>query len=290
MSSRSRILGAAEVSLAVSSAGDAVVAWAWGSDDRGRPWRVQAVRRPAGGRWSDPVGVTPADGSRRPQVCIDADGGALVLYGRQRFGHPQVLRTQTWPAGGTWTDPQVLAWEGYGPSLAVDRAGNAVVAFTPDFTSVRATARPAGGVWERPQRLSPAGADIEGLSLAMNEAGAAVLALGRPAGRVDVVRRPPGGPWSEAERVVRAGTAVYAVVVALDDAGDTFLAWGGYALLGTYRPSGGTWGEPVTISPDPGADVLEATYAQIAPEGDVAVLWKQESMPLKVRLRSAGPV
>ncbi len=219
---------------------------------------------------------------------IGADGTVVALLGRQRFGHPQVLRTRDRATDGTWTEPALVTREGYSPILAVDPAGNAVVAFSPDFEGVRAAYRPAGGGWSAARGVSPEGVDVADFALAMTGAGEAVLALGRVSGRVDVLRRPVEGPWSVPERVVARGTTVYDVVLAVDDAGDTFLGWGGYALLGAYRPNGGAWSEPFTISPETGVDVLESTHARIAPDGDVAVLWDQEARPLKVRLMTAG--
>lgn len=278
-----------EVVLDVNPAGDVVVAWT-SRDRRDRPWRARSAYRPKGGPWSGPVAVTPRDGSRHPQVGLDDEGRGLLLLCRQRFGHPQVLKTRERSLDGTWTDPVVVTREGYDPVLAVDATGDALVAFSPDFSGVAAAFRPADGQWQRAQALSPEGVDVADFALAVNGVGEAVVALGRVNGRVDVMRRPVAGPWSAAERVVAAGDTVYDVLVALDDAGDTFLGWGGYALLGAYQPGGGAWAGSATISPDAGVEVLESTHAQIGPNGDVAVLWKQEARPLKVRTMSAGAV
>jgi hypothetical protein len=162
------------------------------------------------------------------------------------------------------------------------------VAFSSATGGVAAAYRPAGGAWGRPRSVSPEGVAVADFSLAMNAGGTAVLAVGRANGRVDVLRRPTEGPWSAPERVIRRGATVYDVLVAVGDAGDIFLGWGAYALLGAYLPHGGTWGEPVTLSPETQVDVLESTEARIAPGGDVAVLWRQEDRPLKVRLMDAG--
>lgn len=278
--------GAAVVDLAVSPSGAAVVAWSWGSDDRGKQWRIESVQRPPGGPWGAPVAATPASGAKDPQVGIAADGAVTLVYGRQRFGHPRVLKSRQRRAGA-WSDASVVATESYGESLTVDRAGNAIVVFTPDFNRVDATYRPAGRRWRAARTLSPDGATINDFSLAGNGRGRAVVLLGRGSGRVDLVQRPPGGPWSAPERVARPGTTVYDVVVALNGAGDTFAGWGGTALYGTYRQSGGTWRPRFTISPDAGVDVLEATFAAVAPNGDAVVLWEQEARPLRVRVLTA---
>jgi hypothetical protein len=76
--------------------------------------------------------------------------------------------------------------------------------------------------------------------------------------------------------------------VALNGAGDTFVGWGSYALVGKYRPHDGTWSKRFVISPDAGVEVLESTYAEVAPRGGVAVLWEQEDRPLKVRWMTAS--
>lgn len=282
------VYGAAEVDLAVSPRGAVVVTWAWGSDDRKKPWRIQSAYRRAGGGWSGPDDVTPVSGARSPRVGIDARGRAVLVYGRQRFGHPQVLEARRRLPGARWTRPTTVAAEGYGHSLAVDRAGNAVVVFTPDFTTVQAASRPAAGRWRALRTISPEGVEVEDYDLAMNGRGVAVVALGRGSGRVDLVRRPPRGPWSEPVRVARPGAVVYDVLVALNGSGDTFLGWGDYALYGAYRPVGGGWSERFTISPDAGVEVLEATAAEVARNGDVVVMWKQEGRPLKVRVRDAS--
>lgn len=73
----------------------------------------------------------------------------------------------------------------------------------------------------------------------------------------------------------------------MNAAGDTFLGWGMYGLDGTYRSAGGSWTEPFTIRRDQDADVLEAIFAAVAPNGEAVVLWDQEEMPLELRVWTA---
>jgi hypothetical protein len=277
------VYGADDLALAVSPRGAVVVAWAWGSDDREKAWRIQSAYRPRGGPWKESRDVTPASGADSPQVGIDAAGEVVMVYGRQLFGHPQVLKARDRVRGEGWTRPTDVAEEGYTHAVAVDRAGNAVVVFSPDFNRVQAVSRPAAGAWGTAENLSPVGAEVNDFALSMNGPGTAIVALARGSGRVDLVQRPPDGPWSTPDPVVPPGSTVFDVVVAQNAAGDTYLGWGGYALYGAYRPHGGTWGERFTVSPDAGVEVLEEQFAGVTPGGDVVVLWTQEERPLKVR-------
>jgi hypothetical protein len=280
--------GAAHLALAVNREGAAVVAWAWGSDDRDKPWRIQSVYHRPGRGWSDVVDVTRARGYRHPQVGISAVGTAVLLYARQPMGHPQALFSQRRHSGEGWTTATTVAREGYGEQLAVDRAGDAVVAFTPNWNRVMATYRPSGGRWGTARRLSPAGVRVnDQFALAMNARGKALVAMGRRHGRVDLVERRRHTPWTTPVAVVNRSASSSLVEVALNTSSDTFLGWGEYALSGKYRPSGGTWSSRFTISPDPGADVLDSISAQVAPNGDVILMWDQEDMPLHVRVMTA---
>lgn len=278
--------GAAEVDLAVSPRGAAVATWTWGSDDRDVPWRIQASTRPVAGPWRGPRDVTPPGPVRHPDVDIAADGTATLLYGRQPFGHPQALLVRRRVPGEGWTKPVTVAAEGYAHAVAVDRAGDAVVVYSPDFSRVRATYRPASGRWQPARTLSPAGAEISDFAVAMSGGGRTVVAMGRSGGRVDLTERTPGSAWSEPELVASPGPPVCEVVVALNGNGDLFAGWGCYALYGKYQPRGDAWSERFTLSPDSGVEVLESVAAVVAPDGDVAVVWDQEARPLKARVLS----
>lgn len=276
--------GAADVDLAVNGRGAAVATWTWGSDDRDVPWRIQASVRPPAGLWAGPRDVTARGPVRHPDVDIAADGTATLVYGRQPFGSPQALVARRRIPGVGWTRPTTVTGEGYAHTLGVDRAGNATLAFSPDFSRVRAAFRPADGRWRLPERISPAGAQVSDFALAVNAPGLALVAMGRSGGRVDVVERTPRTPWTDPQLVAPRGEPVCEVLPALDDAGDAFVGWGCYSLHGRYRPGGSTWTDPWTISPDSGVEVLESASVVVAPGGDVTVVWDQEELPLKARV------
>jgi hypothetical protein len=282
--------GAESLDLAVNARGDAAVSWDWGSDERAVPWRVRSAYRPAGGPWRSPQRVTPADGSRDPQLGVGDGGTVLLVHTGQSSESPLALASRRRLPGGSWTGPTRVTPRAFDWHLAVDRRGNAVLVFSDDLTTVRAVHRPGRGTWSAPRTLSPAGVEVGSYDLTMNRRGAAAVAMAREDNRIDLVRRPPGGPWTSPVRIARPGptTGVAELVVALNGAGDTFVAWGTYALVGIYRPRGEVWSAPFTLSPDAGVEVLEDTYAAVAPDGDVVVLWDQEERPLKVRVMDAS--
>ena len=277
------VYGATELDLAVNDAGSAVVAWAWGSETGRHPWRVQAAFRSGDGPWSPPDAVTSANGSRTPEVGIDDLGTSSVVWGRQAMGTPQVLRARQHEATG-WTAPTTVTSAGDAPELVVTPTGEAVLLFADRRLAAAAAVMSPDGAWSAPQRLSDPRTDLSDAALTVDGAGTAVVALGRAGGRVDLTSRPAGGAWNDPVRVVRPRVPVSDVLLAADAAGDLFLGWGGYGLYGRSRPAAGTWRPRVTISPDAGVEVLEDTHAAMADDGSVAVLWKQEARPLKIRL------
>lgn len=276
--------GAAEVDLDANWRGAAVATWTWGSDDRDVPWRIQASVRTPTGPWRGPRDVAARGPVRHPDVGLAGDGTATLVYGRQPFGRPQAMVARRRVPGVGWTRPVTVAAEGYAHTLGVDRAGNATLAFSSDFSRVRAATRPADGRWRVPERVSPAGAQVDDFALAVNGPGLVLVAMGRSGGRVDVVERTPHTPWTDPELVAPRGDAVCEVLPALDDAGDAFVGWGCYSLHGRYRPADGVWSEPSTISPDSGVDVLESAAAVVGPDGDTTVVWDQEELPLRARV------
>lgn len=276
--------GAAEVDLAVNRRGAAVATWTWGSDERDVPWRIQASVRTPSGLWRGPRDVTPRGPVRHPDVDLAGDGTATLVYGRQPFGSPQALVARRRVPGVGWTRPVTVAREGYAHTIGVDRAGNATLAFSPDFSRVRAAFRPADGRWRVPERVSPAGAQVDDFALAVNGPGLALVAMGRSGGRVDVIERTPRTPWTDPELVAPRGETVCEVLPALDDGGDAFVGWGCYSLSGRHRLAGGVWSDASTISPDSGVEVLESAGAVVAPGGDVTVVWDQEELPLRARV------
>jgi hypothetical protein len=280
--------GARWLDLGVSPKGAVTVAWAWGSEDRNKAWRIQSVYRRPGRDWGGVVTLTGATGAREPQVGIAADGTVTLLYARQPVGRPWSLLSRVRHPGRGWSDATVVSDRGYRPQLAVDRSGDAVVVFMATSSRVMAAYRPHGAPWRSPRQLSPQGiGGDKTFALAMNGRGAVLVAFAGPHGTVDLVQRTPHDPWSAPARVVDSPDWIGHVAVALNGVGDTLLTWGEYALYGMYLPNGGTWTSQVTLSPETDVDVLETIDAEVAQNGDALVMWDQEDMPLKVRVGAA---
>lgn len=283
-------LGASELTLAVSPQGAAVVVWSWGGKHRDQPYRVQSVHHGPGRGWTDVVDVTQAGGGQRPQVGIAADGTARLLYAHHPVGHPATLAFRSRHPGERWSSATTVARGGYYPTLNVDRAGDALVVYTPTRTPRRVTAvyKPAGERWGTARRLSPEGVRL--FAVAMNGRGTALVALAHEDGGIDLVRRPPHGPWSARVSVAKAtgvSDGAEHVSVALNENGDTSVAWGTYALLGRYQPAGGRWSSLYTIGEDPGG-VIEGVSSRVAPNGDAVVLWSNENdVPLMRAMRTS---
>jgi hypothetical protein len=133
--SNGNVQGAAHnLSLAVSSDGNAVVAFAGGGDG------IWAASGTVLGGFSAPVHVAPGDYNKdsAPKVALDGAGQATLVWS-------QTTRTEaaTRSPSGTWSAPAVLANQ---PSsslaTAIDGAGNAIAVFGSSYAW-----HLAGGSW-----------------------------------------------------------------------------------------------------------------------------------------------
>lgn len=163
--------------VAGNAAGDAAMAWVQG------PWRTRSVVvavRPAGRGWGQPVVVASglSGPAIDPQIALDSRGGAVVAWRqaingrtRGRTGAPVwVVRASTRGTGGLWSRVATLSptrLKTGAPSLDIDAAGNAVVAWhwgtgtragTRGFVGEVQAAVLTDGRWSPGQTLSGVGA------------------------------------------------------------------------------------------------------------------------------------
>ena len=100
----------------VTPNGTTVASWA----DTGALNSVMVAEHPAGGAWSTPVPVAPANvwGNR---LAVGPDGTLAIVYQNVVAGKI-VVGAVVRPAGGSWSAPQVLSdptKTSYGPQVAV---------------------------------------------------------------------------------------------------------------------------------------------------------------------------
>ncbi len=232
------------------------------------------VARPDGGGWTrDVVSHAYQDGA--PDLGVDADGTAHLAIERD-WTKPSVFKDNgilVATDDGGWATARVgegCADDGDGcgmdgsPTFGVDSAGRSHVAW------VRATVAGNGGdpgVWhaiEHPngtwtsERVLAAGSGVLGPDLAIGPSDAVHLAF---------VRTDPGnegvyhatnatGSWVISRVAPLAADAgVSAARVQAAPSGDVDVAWAGADGVFVATHSGGTWGSPVEVSPDPAGSV-----------------------------------
>jgi PKD domain len=209
---------------------------------------------PAGAQWLPPDDLAAADppnvDAGAPALAVAPDGTALVAF----VGADRRVAVAIAPPGAPFGAPVPVSPPGqiaFGPAMAVDRAGNATLAWydVPD-KSIQTRSRPAGGDWGATDTLQPAGAAFDGPSLAVAANGAAAIAWGRtttdPAVQVRAAVRLPGGGFGAGLTASPdAGTGLCGDPrVAVDDAGDVAALWtrrttatGGYHVESAVKPA-----------------------------------------------------
>ena len=200
LSARRQNAGGAQV--AINQAGDAIVVW---DRETGKhSGVVQAVLRPAGGRFSKPVNLsTQRQNAYGAQVAIDQAGNAIVVWARStgKRGRVQaVLR----PAGRSFSKAVNLSRVSKRkdvlpplPEVAINPSGDAVVGWVRTITKsgiwrVQAAMRPAGGDFSKPVNLSTPfrgkGAFTATPDVAISPSGSAIVVWDRDIGKRSIAQ------------------------------------------------------------------------------------------------------
>ncbi|HEV7771056.1 MAG TPA: PKD domain-containing protein [Solirubrobacterales bacterium] len=267
--------------VSVNAAGDAVAIW---YRDVGSKTIVEAVERPAGGDWSEPVVLSDPAGEDEPtntHVALDTAGNAVAIW--SVFDSPHKIRTAVRPAGGEWSDPEDLfTADGRTPQLAMNVAGDAVAVWNgfngADDVTWAAT-RPAGGDWAAPADLSVTGeADWSSPEVSIDGAGNAIAVWERQIPGDNVVRAailPAGDVWSTPEDLSVAGENAGGPRIVMNEAGAAVAAWGviGSGIKTVVRsPDGGWSASPQQVSA-PGQSAGEPELA-IDSNGTAFAIWQ----------------
>ena len=145
--------------VAIDDAGDIVVVWEAFVPSSG-VFEPQAVTRPVGGSWSDPV-TLDSTGYTEPVVASGPHGFSTAAWVRS---DGEVV-VSTHPVDGVWSAPRPIAPAGDHAlpmppflQIRVGRSGAALVSWTRTTSAasyVEAAYRPAGQTWLPPTRISP---------------------------------------------------------------------------------------------------------------------------------------
>jgi hypothetical protein len=205
----------------------------------------------------------------------------------------------SWSAPAAISEPGARAYE---PQVAVDPAGDAVVAWmhwTGSAYSVQVATRPAGGPWSAFATVSSPGAPASNASVAIDADGDAVVAYQQYTGKdlIEVRTHAAGASaWSGSTTVSDPGREASEPEAAIDAAGDAVVLFLGADAAGhtivqatAEQGFGGEWGAPIPLSPA-GSDAETASLAMDA-AGDAFAVWRHTgtaSVEVQESQRPAG--
>jgi len=249
-----------------------------------------AVSSASAAGWLEPKDISAAneevDG--RPKVAVDPAGNAVAIWERH-VGGEEIVEAAERPAGGDWSEPDVLSLpgeEGQGSQVAIDAAGNAIAVWitgdgSPDFV-VRSAVRPPGGTWSKPKDVSDSISAAGSPMLAIDGASEVVAVWTAFDGGHIIAQgsvRSASGAWSEPDDLSPAGqdvTPLEAPDVAIDAAGNAIAVWklegSDDIVQAAVRPAGQEdWVEPDDLS-DAGQNAREPAVA-MNEAGEAVAIW-----------------
>jgi hypothetical protein len=175
----------------------------------------------------------------RPEIALSGAAGGVAIWPQsQGSGN---LEAASMSLTGTWGPPVSLAPNEWGqraePELAMNEAGEAVAVwkhFGPEQSTIVARVRTPSGEWGPEEALSPEGSPYGDIDVAVGPAGEAVAA------------------WSQVPR---------------------FTSSSGYRIEGSFRPAGGHWEPPLTISEAGNGYDSYSPQVAITPAGQIVATW-----------------
>jgi hypothetical protein len=290
--------------VAIDPNGNAFAVW---GHFTGNGSYVQASTRPAGGKWSAPVRLSPFEEEVTildPDVAVDAAGNAVATWTQYEGSGRAYIRTSTRPAGGEWSAPvnltPIIGNVG-SPSVAMDPAGDATVAWTEygrETAVLRTSTLPAGSkAWSAPVNASPSGQNLQSQPVLVDAAGDTALVWLRRSTfqsnwTLEAALRPAGEGWQPAVAQPSGAPTAYSPRAAIDGAGNVTVAWESFNESGANIESadvtlGGGWGAPTVVEAVGG----EPEYLALAENsaGEAMVTYEaKEPGTFKTRVRVAS--
>jgi PKD repeat protein len=238
---------------------------------------ASATAASAAPAWLGPATLSAAgQNADDPHVASAPTGDAVVVWRRSNGTH-QIVQAATRPAGGAWSEPAWLSAAGQNattPAAAVDASGTAVATWSRwdgVHQVIQAAVRPPGGEWPSVASTISVG-DAYAPDVALDGKGGAVAVWrsnsGGPHSIVQAAYRAAGGAWQSPTSLSALGQNAYDPHIAVDGDGNALAAWdrfdGTHQVVQTaFRPAGGTWQAPVTVS----GTGLGAQHPQVAFDG-----------------------
>jgi hypothetical protein len=265
--------------VAIAPSGEATVVWA----TEGADLKVRVAQMSPTGTWNAPLTISkPNLKAFDPALAVDSAGNVLVAWEQEDEGHRPAEVSEHRPGGG-WTAPvkvSSIVGEVSSTSVAVDDAGDAVVAWTEESEQVWAAARHRGGFWDDPIEVSASGREVREPHAAMDPTGEAVVLWTRsePLNYVaQAAAISPAGALGKVATVSAGAPNAYIAQVAIDASGEAVAIWedssGTYARVeGATRPFGSGWSEAAPLTP---ADQFagEPDLA-LSPAGLAVLVWQ----------------
>jgi hypothetical protein len=256
---------------------------------------------PAHAAWLPATELAPGSA---PTVAVARDGTAFIAFERISGGNQRVavaMRTPGSTAFGPARDLSVAGHDAFAPTVAVDRQGNATVAWLqgPNFV-VHARTRPAGGDWGE---ITPplSGKIAFGPSLAVGDNGAAVVAWGTLDRVEAAVRAANTGAFGGSTPVSPAGGfgICQAPRVAMDAAGNVGAIWtrrmsqqGDYRVETNFRAAGAPVFGTADLRSKTAGDAGCNTDIAMTPDGRTTAMWDfaETNQPSFVAIEDHGSV
>lgn len=283
--------------VAVDPDGNATFVW-W--RPAGTTEYIHARRLPAGGTLGPTLTLTPPGyQSRRPDVAMDANGTALVVWDRHASsgeGNDYVVQSRRVTSDGALGATQTLSGPASlieSPQVAMDAAGNALVGWIrpesdrDDVPEVRR--RSASGGLGPVQTVAPPTRHARDLRLAMSPSGSAMIVWARFVGDFQEVQgrhRSAGGGFGSIITLSSTtdGRDAGFPQAAMDADGDALVVWERHspgsgapeaaaAIQARRRSSAGAVGPLQSVSALVGVEQTNPAVG-VAPDGTATIAWE----------------
>jgi hypothetical protein len=256
--------------LTVDAAGNAVAAW---SQFDGSFYRIRAAFRPAGGAFG-PMETISAAGRQaiEPDTALDGAANAIVVWHRSDGTRNRVQWSYR-PAGGSFPAAGTTITSGGNtdqeyPRLAMDPAGNAVVAYQAyeqpsNVTYVRYQERPAGGVFPGaagekapvPENGNGSPPEFGSMDVGLGDGEIAFVwhrFEGATNDRFRAAVRTFGAPEAMGTQVLDSSGGMDEIRLAMAPSGEAVAVWStsdGNDVLWAARAAGGAFGASADLAP-----------------------------------------